>query len=309
MLFVGDLAIEVLMKLKRMPSPGDVLDEDAYLFLPGGPAGNAALAASYFGVDAALCSRVGKDGNALRLTRFFEANHVNIDCVFTEAASQTGMTVSFTEDAYAEGRTVRYRAASAKLSASDLEAALKTRPDGVFLSCEVDGYIATAAAAGCEALGIPLYLDASEERLLRALSVKGARVKMLYTTDRAAESLTEMTARDVGSALKCCLTLGQRIVADVYVIRMRNRGLFLYDGRTYNIVMATDANEVAPKIGFADVESAVLASVYHRQGDPYNACGIAVIADILAREATGFRIPTSSHVAAYIRKYGLNYKI
>ena len=95
LLVIGDVAIEMLMKLKRLPSPREVCDEDKYLFLPGGPAGNAALAATYFGADAFLCTRVGKDGNASRLTQFFSDNGVNVDAVAVDEEAQTGMVVSF----------------------------------------------------------------------------------------------------------------------------------------------------------------------------------------------------------------------
>ena len=125
LLVVGDVAIEMLMKFKRLPNLGEVCDEDKYLFLPGGPAGNAALAATYWGADAFLCSRVGKDGNAARLTQFFSDNGINVDAVVTDNEAQTGMIVSFCESGYTEPRTVRYRGASAKMAVEEVDAAIE----------------------------------------------------------------------------------------------------------------------------------------------------------------------------------------
>lgn len=309
LLVVGDVAIEMLMKLKRMPVPGEVCEEESYHFLPGGPAGNAALAASYFGVAVSLCSRVGKDGNATRLTRFFLDNGINIDSVFAESSAKTGMIVSFCEASYDQPRILRYRGACGDLSVDDVDSALRSAPDAVYLSPEVDGYIAIHTVETCDVRGIPVFLDASAEGLLRSLSVKGAAVKALYTTDKAAEGFTTMPVRDVETALKCCLTIAQKITADFYVIRMKNRGLFLYDKKTYNIIFVTDADEAAPKLGFADIESAVLAAAYMLHGDPHDACGVAAVADVLARDSKGFRIPNREQVAAYIENNGLSFHV
>ena len=309
MLIIGDVAIEMLMKLKRLPTPGEVCEEDKYLFLPGGPAGNAALAANFFGANAFLCARVGKDGNASRLTHFFSDNGVNVDAVITDEEAQTGMAVSFCESGYDEPRVLRYRGASAKMTTDDVDIALRSRPDLVFLSAETDGYIALYTAEKCDTFAIPVFLDLSQESLMRSISVKGAVVKAVYTTDETAERFTSMPVRDVESALKCCLTIAQKITADIYVIRMKNRGLFLYDGKTYGIIFVTDASDKAAKLGYVNVESAVLATEYLLHDDPKDACGFAAVADILAREGKGFRIPTRDQVVAYIQKNELPFSI
>ena len=309
LLVVGDVAIEMLMKFKRLPNLGEVCDEDKYLFLPGGPAGNAALAATYWGADAFLCSRVGKDGNAARLTQFFSDNGINVDAVVTDNEAQTGMVVSFCESGYTEPRTVRYRGASAKMAVEEVDAAIGAKPDGVFISAETDGYIAIHAMEKCDAFGVPVFMDLSEESLMRAVSVKGASLKAVYTTDDTAEQFTAMPVRDVESALKCCLTIAQKITAEIYVIRMKNRGLFLYDGRTYGIIFVTDALDKAVTLGYVNVESAVLAAEYLLHEDAKDACGYAAIADLLAREGKGFRIPTREQVAAYIQKNELPFSV
>jgi len=309
LLVIGDVAIEMLMKFKRLPGLGEVCDEEQYLFLPGGPAGNAALAATFLGADAFLCSRVGKDGNASRLTQFFSDNGINVDAVASDDGSQTGMIVSFCESGYAEPRTVRYRGASAKMAAEDVDKAIGFKPDAVFISAETDGYVAIHTLEKCDTFGIPVCMDLSEETLLRAVSVKGASLKALYTTDDTAEQFTSMPVRDVETALKCCLTIAQKIAADVYVIRMKNRGLFLYDGRTYSIIFVTDAADKAITLGYVNVESAVFAAEYMLHEDAKDACGYAAIADLLAREGKGFRIPTREQVAAYIQKNELPFSV
>lgn len=309
MLVIGDVAIEMLMKCKRLPTLGEVCDEEKYLFLPGGPAGNAALAANYFGASAFLCARVGKDGNASRLTQFFSDNGVNVAAVATDEEAQTGMLVSFCESGYAEPRTLRFRGASAQMATDDVNLALAERPDAVYLSPEVDGYIAIHTLEKCDTYGVPVFVDLSQEALMRAVSFKGASVKVLYTTDDTAEKVTSMPVRDVETALKCCLTIAQKITAEIYVIRMKNRGLFLYDGKTYSIIFVTDALDKTISLGYANVESAVLATEYFMHEDAQDACAYAAVADLLAREGKGFRIPTREQVVAYIQKNELPFSV
>ena len=144
---------------------------------------------------------------------------------------------------------------------------------------------------------------------MRSVSVKGASVKAVFTTYDTAEQFTSMPVRDVETALKCCLTIAQKITAEIYVIRMKNRGLFLYDGRTYSIIFVTDSADKAISLGYVNVESAVLAAEYFLREDAKTACGCAAVADILAREAKGFRIPTREQVVAYIQKNELPFSL
>ncbi|MBQ7365072.1 MAG: carbohydrate kinase family protein [Clostridia bacterium] len=305
MLCVGDVAIEMILPMKHLPLAGTVMEEERYRFLPGGACGNAALAMKFFSLDVAVVSRVGKDGNAARLIRFFTDNGIDAETVYTEASLQTALTVVLEDETDGSIRKLLYRSAAEKISAQDIDRALKKAPDGVYLSPEVSAYIAAHTVASCEARDIQVFLDASEERLLRALSLKGARVKLLYTKDEALAKFTDMAVTDVGSALKATMTLAQRITADAFVVRMANHSLFLYDGKTYNILMLTDSPMPKPHAAFADIQSAVLAAQYLKSASLYQSVGISAIADRLAREGKGFRIPTPENVRAYAVKHSL----
>jgi sugar/nucleoside kinase (ribokinase family) len=309
MLCIGDVAIEMILPMKQLPMQDTVVEEEGYRFLPGGACGNAALAMKFFSLDAMICSRVGKDGNAARLVRFFTENGIDSELIYTESSSSTALTAVFCDERDGSTRKLVYRAAAEKLSAQDVDRALLKSPDGVYLSPEVSTYIATHTVSACEVREIPVFLDASEERLLRALSLKGARVKLLYTKDEALSRFTDMAVTDVGSALKATLTLAQRITADAFVVRMANHSLFLYDGKTYNILMLTDSPMPKAPAAFADIQSAVLSAQYFKTSSLYQAVGISAIADRLAREGKGFRIPSQESVRAYSIKHNLPFTV
>lgn len=309
MVCIGDVAIEMILPMRQLPPPNTALEEARYRFLPGGVSGNAALAMRFFSLDVSLVSRVGKDGNATRLLRFFADNGIDTAMIGTEISSQTALSVILEDETDGSLRKLVYRSAAEKLSAQDVDRALMRAPDGVFLSREVSAYVATHTVSLCEGREIPVYLDASEERLLRALSLKGARVKLLYTHDEALSRFTDMAVTDVGSALKATLTLAQRLVADAYVVRFSNHSLFLYDGKTYNIVMLSDSGAKYSSSSYADVQAAVLSAQYMRTSNLYHAVGVAAVADRLAREGKLGRIPTPDQCRAYIVKHNLPFSV
>ncbi len=307
-LCVGDIAIEMILPMKTLPPIGTVLDEERYRFLPGGSCGNAALAMAFFGMKTAIASRVGKDGNAARLVNFFSANGIDTDGIATEPTSQTALTTVLAES---DGtiRTLRYRGAAEKITAQDVDGAIANGVTSLYLTREISAYIATHAVTVCEEKGISLSIDASEERLLRALSLKGAKVKLLYTAAESVRAFTDMPISDVNSALKATLVLGQKIKADGYVIRLDNGGLFLYDGKTYNMVMLSDYARVKPTAAYADIQSAVLTALYLKTASLYQSVGIAAVADLLSREGRGARFATPDACRDYIRRNNLPFSL
>ncbi len=306
LLVVGDAAVEVEMDILSVPDPGEAEAGEDCRFLPGGAGGNAALCASCYGAEVSLCSRVGKDGNGERLRRFFAERGVGTKALFFEGALPTGMLLFLNERASSSCRTVAFRGASLRLSSSDFDAALAADCyDLLYLSSELDPALAAYAAASAEDRGIPALLDASSPVLLAALYQKGLRVRVLYTHDRVAGPFCKMAVRDAASALKCCLSLGQRLRADFYVLRMKDRGLFLYDGRTYRIVMVSDAADREPRAHFTDIEPAVLAAEFLGTGDMESACTVAAAADRLARGGDHGRIPGREAVTAYLEAHGI----
>lgn len=304
-LVIGDAAIEVEMETAGLPGPGDAAEGRNGRFLPGGPGGNAALAISYFGVEAALCSRVGKDGNGERLRRFFSDCGVGVESLFTEEGAATGLSLALFDGACRGCRKVIFRGAAALLTSGDIDRALNTLPDLVYLSPETESSLAEYAVTAAENKGIPSFLDASSPALFAPLYEKGLRVRALYLQDQVVETYCGLSIRDAGSALKGCLSVGQRLRADYYLLHMRDRGVFLYDGRSYRIVIVSDAAEPRGTGNCPEIESAVLAAEFLKSGDMEEACGFAAVANRLAKSAEGSRIPGRKAAAAYIKSHGL----
>ncbi len=303
---VGDIAIEMMMNIRAMPPHGAKSEEERYLFIPGGNAGNSALAASYIGADVQLCSRVGRDGNATRLVNFFEHSGIDTSAVFEDTEGQTGMLLHFREPDFDSSRCISYRGASEKLDGKDIDNALVAEPDMIFLSKEVPSKTALYAATAAQRMSIPVFVDASDARLLAALSGKELSVKVVYMHDSEVEAYIGMPARDVGSCLKCAISIEQRLRAKYYIIRVKNRGLFVYDGKFYNMAVASDMTEGVAKNGYADIEAAALAAEFLVHGNIGTACAIAELADKLAREDDNIRIPTLDNILKYARMKGAN---
>lgn len=306
LLIIGDVGIEIICELRRMPEPSEVLSEDKYAFLPGGEAGNAALCADAFGVSAQLCSRVGKDGNAARLRSFFYENNIDTGTIFTDSPAQTALTVYIADSSKRNVRTVEYRAAAGKLCAQDVDTALTGEPDMLLVLKNTSPQVCAHAVQRAGELGIPVFLEASCQSLLSLEELGASGPEFIYSDSDTFEKYTEIHTRDVEHCLRCCLAVEQKIKAHFYIIRIKNRGLFVYDGKFYNIVSATDLTEGVSKCGFADIEAAALASEYLVTSDIVRSCKVAEIADKIARQSATVRIPSRESIDEFIVENGID---
>lgn len=292
LLIVGDVGIEIICELRHMPEPAEVLAEDKYSFLPGAEAGNSALCADGLGVSAQLCSRVGKDGNAARLRSFFYENNIDTGTIFTDSSAQTALTVYLSDTSRASVRTIEYRAAASKLCTQDVDTALEGAADMVLVLKNTSAPVCVHIAQRASSLGIPVFFEASCEGLSALEEASAQGIEFIYADSDTFESYTGIHTRDVEHCLKCCLAVEQKVKSHFYIIRIKNRGLFVYDGKFYNIVSATDLSEAYVKCGFADIEVAALASEYLVSEDIVRSCRVAEIADKIARQSATVRIPS-----------------
>jgi ribokinase len=141
---VGSVNLDLVARLKKLPSPGETLSATAFDRVPGGKGANQALAARRLGADVRLVAAVGDDqlaGEALAMVR---AEGVDTSQVRTLAGRSTGLAM-IEVDEHGETTIVVVPGANAELTIDPDQVA---DAKAVLTVLEVPDGAVRAAAAG-----------------------------------------------------------------------------------------------------------------------------------------------------------------
>ena len=302
---VGRAAIEIVLGAPSFSSGGDIQGADRYETRPGGRGGVAAYCARLFGVSAAICARVGRDGNGARLRNFLFENGVNTGFMFTDASGQTALDVYLKDESKGTLSRVYYDGATSSLSSDEIDKAAEQGFDALLLQCEIGSEICIYAAEAFRKKGSAVIADMTASSDLSVLPSLGS-LSALIMTEKTLAPLG-MPLSSMEECLKCCMEISRRVSSSYYLIVLEGRGIFVYDGKFYKLIFPAEA--VVPKKSvYADVLAATLAAVLVRDGDISAAAEAASVADRMAKECAGVFVPSASDIVRYASEKTLNLK-
>jgi ribokinase len=157
---VGSVNVDLVVRLPRLPAPGETADGGVFAITPGGKGGNQAVAAARLGADVVLVAAVGDDDHGRGARADLEREGVDTAGV-RSVGSATGIAVVLV-DATAENLIALAPGANAELTPDAVRAALTRLPAGpaVVLAClEVPLPAVEAAAAVAQERGWPFVLN------------------------------------------------------------------------------------------------------------------------------------------------------
>jgi len=95
---VGSSNTDMIVKVPRIPKPGETILGGTFATAAGGKGANQAVAAARAGGDVTFIARLGDDmfGRQARLS--FEADHINVDHVKTDADEPSGVALIFVDE-------------------------------------------------------------------------------------------------------------------------------------------------------------------------------------------------------------------
>ena len=218
---VGSLNLDLVVRVERMPEPGETLAATGYAEQPGGKGANQAVAAARAagGSDGRvrMIGRVGRDDAGRGLRDGLAADRIDVGEV-READAPTGR--AFIEvDAHGRNRIVIVAGANAAWGPDDLPDPLVAPGDTLLLQREVPDSVVAAAARAAATAGARVVLNlapagrvdpdvlAATDVLIvneseAALTLDRPTTAVADDVDRAAHDLAERVGGDV------VLTLG-----------------------------------------------------------------------------------------------------
>lgn len=95
---VGSLNMDLVVRTRRLPYPGETLLGRDWSQVPGGKGANQAVAAARLGANVSMVGRVGEDDFGRRLRENLRREGVSTEHVRTEAGASTGVALIQVED-------------------------------------------------------------------------------------------------------------------------------------------------------------------------------------------------------------------
>lgn len=308
-LTVGSANIDLMARMNSVPRVGQtVLERNRYEYLPGGKGANSALAFAKMGGESVFCCKLGADTHGGRLVKIYEDSGIHTRFITADKKEKTGLAIVMVEQ-NGDNRIVVYPGANKRLRPSDVEEAFTCYPDAVYLQFEVPEETVLAAADFARAQGVPIFVDGGPATLDFPLENLGP-VEVFSPNEEETYAYTGIRPTSVESCLKACLALSSRIQAKYFVLKLGERGVYLYDGTYFKIIAPYNVEEVDTTAA-GDAFTAAMTLEYLRSYDMKRACEYGNIAGALAVSRPGafVSIPSHEDIRNFIRENDINFEI
>jgi ribokinase len=221
---VGSSNTDMILKLQRIPKPGETLLGDQFVMAAGGKGANQAVAAAMAGGDVTLVARVGNDMFGEKAVASLVERGVDVQYVYRDDAP-SGMALIFVakngENCIGVGS-----GANARLSPQDVHRALHaiSSADTVLLQLEVPLETVQAAATLAHANGALVILNPAPSQPLPDELLR--KISLLTPNESEFELLTGIAAVDDASCSRAADVLLDKGVETV-IVTLGVRGAYV----------------------------------------------------------------------------------
>jgi len=301
-LVIGSSNIDFVCRMPKVPERGETLvSNDNYAFVPGGKGANSAVAAARLGGDVVFCSRVGNDSYGNQLSEKYEAEGIDTRFVVKDKTARTGLAAIMVEET-GHNRIVVYPGANYNLSVTDVEEAFTTYPDALLMQLEIDTELVIEATKMAEQNGIKVVLDAGPARADFPLESLG-KLEILSPNETETQILTGIIPNSSDNCLRACVNLMNRVDAKYIVLKLGERGCFVYDGIHCTHVAPVEIGSAVDTTAAGDSFTAALTYKYcENGGDIVEACEFAnaVGAYVVTKPGAFSSIPTMKELQEFL---------
>ena len=143
---VGSSNMDFVLRVPRLPVPGETLSGTDFQSLPGGKGANQAVAAARLGASVSLIGCVGDDPFGTELCARMSSDGIDISCVHRLPGVATGVAC-ICVDAQGRNSIVLVPGANAALTPDHVRSAETLIADAAVLVCQLEVPLETVAAA------------------------------------------------------------------------------------------------------------------------------------------------------------------
>ncbi|MCX8091857.1 MAG: ribokinase, partial [Verrucomicrobiae bacterium] len=219
---VGSSNTDLIVRVPRIPRPGETILGGRFTTAPGGKGANQAVAAARAGARVTLIARVGRDAFGSQALAGFVRDGIDVRFVRRDPDAPSGVALIFVA-ADGQNSIAVAGGANANLSVADVRRAQRAFAHARVLLLQLETPLPTVKAAAQLAArhGVRVVLNPAPARDLPDELLR--RVSVLTPNEIEAAALSGVKVRDLASAEKAARRLLQRGVEAV-IITLGARG-------------------------------------------------------------------------------------
>jgi len=222
---VGSSNTDMIIKIARLPKPGETVLGGKFSMAAGGKGANQAVAAARAGGQVTFVARVGNDLFGRQALEGFLDDEIQTRFVSTDPNAASGIALIFVDET-GENSIAVASGANAELSSTDIAHAKETITSAQILLLQLEVPKATVAAAIdlASQAGVPVILNPAPAQPLEEGILK--RVSIITPNETEAELLTGIRIVDDASLAKAA---GSLLAAGVNtaIVTLGPRGAFI----------------------------------------------------------------------------------
>ncbi len=262
----------------------------------------AALTFRAMGFDSIYFSAVGDDKYGERIRRFLSS--AGVDCRFLKECrkTKTGLYMTLTEEDKS-WRAVKFPEANEKLTRADLEEAFMTFPDALYLQKELSDKLTVAAAEIAAEKNIPVFYHPCRKCGDLQPEALGKLEAVILDADEV-YSYCGVEPAEYDKFLQAAMALSSRFRSKYYVIRIPDRGSFIYDGIYYEMASEYPSTYL-DETGAKEVYGAAFTAAYI--GSDFNMkkaskCAAAAYAYASSNKGDVTAVPSLSDLVPFLKR-------
>ena len=235
-LVVGSSNTDMIIKMERIPKPGETIIGGEFASAAGGKGANQAVGAARAGGAVTLIARIGQDMFGDKAIAGFIADGINVDYVVRDRTSPSGVALIFVGQ-NGENSIAVASGANAKLTPADVRKARSAFRGANVLLLQLETPLDTvqtatelATAAGGRVILNPAPARPLPDKLLR-------QIYLLTPNESEAELLTGVAVDNRNSAAQAADALLARGVQNV-IITMGARGALVVGKNLHQLIPA-----------------------------------------------------------------------
>jgi len=223
---LGSLNMDLVVKTRRLPRPGETVAGQEFRMVPGGKGANQAVAVARLGGRVAMVGRVGPDAFGETLRAGMLRQGVNVDHVLVDEASTTGIALILVDGRTGENSIAIVAGANGRVSLDDLTRAepLFQEARALVLQFEVPVEVVEQAAELARGYGLRVVLNPAPAHPVPIAFLRKADYLIVNETEL--EIFSERAVESLESARAAAGVLTNRGV-EVVIVTLGEKGALL----------------------------------------------------------------------------------
>lgn len=299
---VGSSNTDMIIKLDRLPQPGETLLGGEFSTAAGGKGANQAVAAARAGGAVTFIARVGDDMFGRLAVEGFASDGIDVRHVLPDPGAPSGVALIFV-DRHGENSIAVASGANARLSPADVRTAGDVIHSADILVTQLETPLETVRSAVelAASHGVPVLLNPAPAQTLDAEILQ--HVSVLTPNETEAALLTGIEVSSESGAEAAARKLAAAGVAQI-IITLGSRGAFVY-GSNHKQLVAGFLVKAVDTTAAGDVFNGALAVALANGSKLVDAVRFANAAAALSVTKLGAQpsAPTRVEIEEFLHRY------